>query len=237
MLECKKILGKKLVFSCFFLQFCYNVFRGENMLVNPYVTNINTQILKKLTPHGKFHVALKDKIELDYKKYRCFEEKFEINGDPVEKVYDSSLGKAYVISKNPYSNMVDLSVDYETRIKILKSFTCRYIITSALKKYFSLDANNFITNESSSSFFIMGLFDEEKIKEVIILLQRIISVYIESGLNVRTEKTEEGYICHIDGIYNGKFLYPHLSNLAEIGRFNVVHFELSQNGVTIHYNN
>lgn len=207
------------------------------MQINPYITKINTQILKKLTPHGKIHLALKDRIDIDYKKFRCFEEKYEINSCPVESTYDSSLGKVYIISKNPSLNMVDLSVDHETRLRILRSFTSRYLILVALKKHMNLSCSNFRTNQNSSSFYIEGLIDQEKIKETIINLQRVIEMYIESGLNVRSLKSEDGLTCIIDGLYRGPFICPHLSNLSEIIRFNIVHYELSEKGVTIYFNN
>lgn len=207
------------------------------MTANPYICNINTQILKKLSPHGKIHIALKDDISIDYKKHNSFEETFYVNKEPVEKIYDSSLGKVYIINKNPISNYVDLSVDYETRLKILKSFTCRYLINVVLKKYMDLSATNFNTSKSNSSFFVRELIEEDKVKEAIIILQRVISNYIESGIDIVTSHEDDGLFCTINGIYADRYICPHLSNLSEIVRFNIIHYEISSSGVTIYYNN
>lgn len=207
------------------------------MISNPYLCKVNTQILKKLNPHGKIHVAFKDNISIDYKKHNCFQEITLINGEAVENTYDSSLGKVYIINTNPKTNYVNLSVDYDTRIKILKSFTCRYLINASLTKYMGLHANNFITKEDSSSFFIRDLLEEEKIKETIIILQRVIDNYIKSGLAIDTSRLEDEVVIDIPGIYNGRQTCPHLSNLSEIVRFNIIHYEIKSSGVTIYYNN
>lgn len=204
---------------------------------NPYICNINTQILKKISAHGKIHIALKDDISIDYKKHNSLQEAFLINGEPVEKIYDSSLGKVYIINKNPKSNFVDLSVDYNTRLKILKSFTCRYLINVVLNKYLNLSATNFNTEEKSSSFFIRDLVDEEKISELIIILQKVMNNYIRSGLDVNTTKEDDGIYCEIAGIYYDRYMCPHVSNLSEILKFNILHYEISTSGVTIFYNN
>ncbi|MDO5026842.1 MAG: hypothetical protein Q4E50_03305 [Tissierellia bacterium] len=207
------------------------------MIANPYLCKVNTQILKKLNPHGKIHVALKADISIDYKKHNSFQEKTFINGEPVEKIYDSSLGKVYIISKNPKSNYVDLSLDYDTRLRILKSFTCRYLINAVLEKYIGLRANNFVTEEDRSSFFIRDLQDEEKIKETTSILQRIIANYIQTGLDINTRPSDDGYLVEINGIYKGRQVCPHLSNLSEIVRFNIIHYEIKSSGVTFYYNN
>lgn len=207
------------------------------MINNPYICSIHTQILKKLSPHGKIHLALKDDISIDYKKHNSFLEPFYINKELVEKIYDSSLGKVYIINKNPNSNYVELSINYQTRLKILKSFTCRYLIDVVLKKYMGLSATNFNTDISKSSFFVRELNDEQKIKESIIILQRVIGNYIESGIDIVTKKEDEGLFCSINGIYYGRHICPHLSNLSEIVRFNIIQYEISNSGVTIYYNN
>lgn len=207
------------------------------MKMNPYITKINSQIVKKLFPKDKSHIALEDDIALDYEKINCFQEDFFVNGYPVENTYNSSLGRVYVSSFKPKGNFLDLSVDFNVRMEILKSLSTRYLIVAALDKYLNLKPINFKTEKGVSSFEIENIYFENEACEIKEILEKAIPVYISSALDMKNYyQDEEGKVL-VNGIYKGDYICPHLANLSEIDSFSVDHYAFNSVGLAVYYNN
>lgn len=207
------------------------------MNMNPYITKVETKILKKKLVNDKVHVALQDDLSLDYEGLNAFKEDLYINNHKVEDTYMSSYGRVFVSDYNPESEFITLSVNSQDRNKLLKSFTLRYLIFSSIKKYLNLKVYGFATDKNNSSFRIDKVFYEYQVREIINLLERIIPIYIESGLDIKRIVDENGETTLIKGIYEGKQLGHHLSNLSEIKDFEISHYTFGKNGITIYYHN
>ena len=202
---------------------------------NPYITKINTEILKKLFPKDKSHLALKDNIGLDYKKYNCFEEDFYIADSKVEQTYDSSLGKVYISTYRPKSNYVDLSTDFDIRLYILKSFTLRYLISHALDKYLDFKCHNFTTEKELSSFDIDNIFFDNEASMIKEILEKSINSYLGFGLDIIDYIQNDEVYTKILGIYDGPYIGPHLRNISEVKSFKIVSYKYNKTGITIYF--
>lgn len=207
------------------------------MNLNPYISRVNTKIVKRKYVEDNTHLALSNDISLDYEALNSFSEDIFVNNTKVDSIYDSSYGNIFVSKLKPKNDQIQLSVDYDTRIMLLRSLTLRYLIFSIMRKYMNYKVYGFATDKLHSSFRIDKVYFEFQARDIINLLEKVIPLYIESGLNIITRNTENGLMTNIPGIYFGKNLYPHLSNLSEIGTFEISHYSFGKNGITIYYNN
>lgn len=207
------------------------------MNINPYINKIETKVLKMKHINGKTHVATKDHIIFDYDKLNSFREEVYLNGKKVESIYQSSLGPIYVIDYTELSEDVTLSLDYETRKKLLSSMTYRYLIPSICKKYLDLKAYGFSTEKNLSAFRIDNIYYDHELNSILTNLESVLKEYQKSGLDIITSTTDDGKLTKIDGIYKGRYICPHLANLSELEDFQVSHFNFTKNGLTIYYHN
>lgn len=206
------------------------------MNISPYINKTEGKIVRRLV-RDKTHIALDRNISLDYDKINCFREDILINGKKPLDTYNSSLGIVYVLDFNPKGLEVTLSVDHEKRMTILKSLTSRFLIDHALRKHHDLEAYNFTTAKDISSLEIDGVKSEDEAEKLIISLEKIMKIYIESGLEIIDGNSSSGHNTYIPGIYKGAYKYPHLSNLSEIGDFKIPHYYIEGNKLTLYYNN
>lgn len=207
------------------------------MNLNPYISRINTRIVKRKYVDDNTHLALANDITLDYEALNSFNEDIYVNNTLVDQRYSSSYGNIFVSKYRPENDQIHLSIDYDTRIMLLRSLTLRYLIFSILRKYMNLKVYGFATDRLNSSFRIDKVYFEYQAREIINFLERVIPIYVESGLEIVTKESENGPITKIPGIYFGKSLCPHLSNLSEIGKFEISHYSFGKNGITVYYNN
>lgn len=204
------------------------------MNVNPYITKIKSSIVKRKYVNDSTHIVITKNIEIDRKKYNIEGEDITINGSAVNSNYESSIGRVYVIGTKPESDLVVMEADYEKRIQILKSLTSRYLIQSALKKYMNLSAINFSTSPKVSSFQINNIFFKNQAEDIKSILEKVINIYIGFALDVKD--SDEGKVL-IDGIYDGEFIAPHLSNISEIFNFKIDSYSFANNGIIFNYSN
>lgn len=206
------------------------------MKLSPYIHKTEAKIIRRLV-RDNTHIALDRNISLDYAKLNCFEEMLLINGRRPLDTYNSSLGKVYILDFNPKGLEVTLSVDYNNRIKILKSLTSRFLIDHALRKHLGLEAHDFSTSNKWSTFVIYGISSPDAAEEIVIILEKLMKIYIESGLEISDGNQNDSPSSYIPGIYNGIYKYPHLTNLSEIGDFKIPHYYIEGDKLTFYYNN
>lgn len=195
------------------------------MSLNPYQTQFETKIIKKLTPKGKTHLALEDNISFDYEKLNTFVEPIMINGQPIEGSYKSSLGKVYILSKPIDADFVTLSVDYDLRMTLLKSLTFRYLILAFFKKHYHLSAKNFRTEKNISSFELPASITEDELVSMVSYLELALDNYISSAIEIQTNLVDKIWQTDIPGVYHGQSLGPTLSNLSQLGPFDFAYYK------------
>lgn len=201
--------------------------------MNPYINDINSNIIKRKYVNNKTHIVLKDDILLDYEKYNIEPETIFINDEIPEEIYNSSLGKAYVINKKPQTDLVSLYIKFDIRLSILKSITSRLLIKSVLNKYFVLEPLNFKTNKDQSSFEINAIYFENEVKEIVKYLEDNINTYIQYGLDIYSNK--ENNKTWIDGLYETEYIPYTLGNLSELKKFTILDYSFNNQGVKFTY--
>lgn len=202
-------------------------------MLNSYINQIDTHIIKRKFFEAKYHIVPADSILLDYKKLNIEREDIFINGHKVDYIYDSSVGKVLVSNFKPITDKISISVNYENRYKILKSLTARLLIKSVLKKYFSLDCDNFYTGIEKSRFSINNLFFDQDVKKIITTLEKNINEYIKH--DVKIVKLDDNKTT-IPGIFYIEENYITVSSLSEIRYFKIDNYTFNNNGVDINYN-
>ena len=201
--------------------------------MNPYISDINSNIIKRKYVNNKTHIVLKDDILLDYEKYNIEPETIFINNEIPEEIYNSSLGKAYVINKKPQTDLVSLYIKFDIRLSILKSITSRLLIKSVLNKYFVLEPLNFKTNKDQSSFEINAIYFENEVKEIVKYLEDNINTYIKYGLDIYSNK--ENNKTWIDGLYETEYIPYTVGNLSELKKFTILDYSFNNQGVKFTY--
>lgn len=201
--------------------------------MNPYISDINSNIIKRKYVNNKTHIVLKDDILLDYEKYNIEPETIFINDKIPEEIYNSSLGKAYVINKKPQTDLVSLYINFDIRLSILKSITSRLLIKSVLNKYFVLEPLNFKTNKDQSSFEINAIYFENEVKEIVKYLEDNINTYIKYGLDIYSNK--ENNKTWIDGLYETEYIPYTVGNLSELKKFTILDYSFNNQGVKFTY--
>lgn len=201
--------------------------------MNPYISDINSNIIKRKYVNNKTHIVLKDDILLDYEKYNIEPETIFINDEISEEIYNSSLGKTYVINKKPQTDLVSLYINFDIRLSILKSITSRLLIKSVLNKYFVLEPLNFKTNKDQSSFEINAIYFENEVKEIVKYLEDNINTYIKYGLDIYSNK--ENNKTWIDGLYETEYIPYTVGNLSELKKFTILDYSFNNQGVKFTY--
>ena len=201
--------------------------------MNPYISDLNSNIIKRNYVYNKTHIVLKDDILLDYEKYNIEPETIFINNEIPEEIYNSSLGKAYVINKKPQTDLVSLYIKFDIRLSILKSITSRLLIKSVLNKYFVLEPINFKTNKDHSSFEINAIYFENEAKEIVKYLEDNINTYIQYGLDIYSNK--ENNKTWIDGLYETEYIPYTVGNLSELKQFTILDYSFNNQGVKFTY--
>lgn len=195
----------------------------------PYITEIEEKILKIKYVNNLSHIVISENLTLDYEKYNIQKEVLNINGEAAKK---SPHKNVYILKNKPPKDTITLSVDYTGRIKLLKSLTLRYLIISALNKYMNLKPVNFKSKFESSTFMIKNLYFKNQAEDVKNVLEKVIPHYINSALNINNVKNKNVII---DGIYDGDFICPHLSNVSEILNFEISSYTFTNNGIVFEY--
>lgn len=201
--------------------------------MNPYINDINSNIIKHKQINDKHHIILKDDIVLDYKKYNIEPEKLYINKEAPIESYDSSMGKVYVINTKPQSNYVNLYLNYDLRIYILKSLTARLLIKSTLNKYLFLEPTNFKTYHKYSTFEINDIYFDQEASEIIKYLEHNINTYITYALDIHNNKEKNE--TSIDGLLNTKYFDYTVSNLSELNKFSITNYSFNNQGILFTY--
>lgn len=201
--------------------------------MNPYINDINSNIIKRKYVNNKTHIVLKDDILLDYKKYNIEPETIFINKEIPSEIYDSSLGKAYVISTKPQRDLVSMYINFEVRLSILKSITSRFLIKSVLNKYFMLEPINFKSSKDISSFEINAVYFENEAKEIIKYLEHNINTYITYGLDIYSSK--ENNKTWIEGLFETEYTLYTVGNLSELKKFTIMDFSFNNQGIKFTY--
>lgn len=201
--------------------------------MNPYINDINSNIIKRKYVNNKTHIVLKDDILLDYKKYNIDPETIFINKEIPSEIYDSSLGKAYVISTKPQRDLVSMYLNFEVRLSILKSITSRFLIKSVLNKYFMLEPINFKSSKDISSFEINAVYFENEAKEIIKYLEHNINTYITYGLDIYSSK--ENNKTWIEGLFETEYTLYTVGNLSELKKFTIMDFSFNNQGIKFTY--
>lgn len=201
--------------------------------MNPYINDINSNIIKRKYVNNKTHIVLKDDILLDYKKYNIEPETLFINKEVPSEIYDSSLGKAYVINTKPQRDLVSMYINFEVRLSILKSITSRFLIKSVLNKYFMLEPINFKSSKDISSFEINAVYFENEAKEIIKYLEHNINTYITYGLDIYSSK--ENNKTWIEGLFETEYTLYTVGNLSELKKFTIMDFSFNNQGIKFTY--
>lgn len=201
--------------------------------MNPYINDINSNIIKRKYVNNKTHIVLKDDILLDYKKYNIEPETIFINKEIPSEIYDSSLGKAYVINTKPQRDLVSMYINFEVRLSILKSITSRFLIKSVLNKYFMLEPINFKSSKDISSFEINAVYFENEAKEIIKYLEHNINTYITYGLDIYSSK--ENNKTWIEGLFETEYTLYTVGNLSELKKFTIMDFSFNNQGIKFTY--
>lgn len=201
--------------------------------MNPYINDINSNIIKSKYVNNKTHIVLKDDILLDYKKYNIEPETLFINKEVPSEIYDSSLGKAYVINTKPQRDLVSMYINFEVRLSILKSITSRFLIKSVLNKYFMLEPINFKSSKDISSFEINAVYFENEAKEIIKYLEHNINTYITYGLDIYSSK--ENNKTWIEGLFETEYTLYTVGNLSELKKFTIMDFSFNNQGIKFTY--
>lgn len=201
--------------------------------MNPYINDINSNIIKRKYVNNKTHIVLKDDILLDYKKYNIEPETIFINKEIPSEIYDSSLGKAYVINTKPQRDLVSMYINFEVRLSILKSITSRFLIKSVLNKYFMLEPINFKSSKDISSFEINAVYFENEAKEIIKYLEHNINTYITYGLDIYSSK--ENNKTWIEGLFETEYTLYTVGNLSELKKITIMDFSFNNQGIKFTY--
>lgn len=202
-------------------------------MINSYLTEINTSILKRSYVNGMTHIASKDNIVLDYKKYNIEREKILLNECIVEDIYNSSMGFVLVSKIRPESSDITIKTDFENRINILSSITSRLLIESVLNKYFRLAPTNFYTGIDKSQFHIDGVYFDNDAKEIIRLLEKNINEYIKFDIKIFKDKDKN--LTAIPGLIRKNYIEYTLSSINEINNFKIESYKFDNNGIEIIY--
>lgn len=202
-------------------------------MINSYLTEINTSIVKRSYVKGMTHIAPKDNLALDYKKYNIEREEIFINDTKVEDIYSSSLGFVLVSKLKPKSSDITIKTNFDNRLNILKSITSRLLIESILDKYFRLKPVNFYTGLEKSKFNINGVYFDNDAREIIQLLERNINAYIKFDIKIFNDKDKN--LTAIPGLIRKDFIEYTLSSINEINNFKVESYKFNNNGIEIVY--
>ncbi|MGX7072334.1 hypothetical protein [Helcococcus kunzii] len=202
-------------------------------MINSYLTEVNTSIVKRSNVKGMTHIAPKVNIALDYKKYNIEREKIYINDTIVEDIYSSSLGYVLVSKVKPESSDITIKTIFEDRLNILRSMTSRLLIESVLDKYFRLKPVRFYTGIEKSSFNINGVYFDNDAREIIQLLERNINSYIKFDIKIFKDKDKN--LTAIPGLIRKDFIDYTLSSINEINSFKIESYKFNNNGIEIVY--
>lgn len=201
--------------------------------MNPYINEVNSNIIKRKYVNDTTHIVLKDDILLDYEKYNIEPETLFINKEIPSEIYYSSLGRAYVIKQRPQNDLISMYLNFEIRLSILKSISSRLLIKSILNKYLMLEPINFRTYKDYSSFEINKIYFENEAKEIIKYLENNINTYIRYGLDIYSNK--ENNKTWIEGLLETEYTPYTVGNLSELKEFKIVDFSFINQGVHFTY--
>lgn len=201
--------------------------------MNIYINELNTKIIKRKYIKDKTHIVLENNIILDYKKYNIEIEKIYINDVLVEDFYNSSLGFAFIVNFKPQTDSVNIRVSYSDRIRLLKSLTLRPIISSTLKKYFNMEANNFYSGLDKSYFDIQSVYFEDDAKLILSNLEKNINIYLNYDLEIQNDI--ENKRTYIEGLFDEHYMPYTLSSISEIKNFNIESFVFNDRGLRVYY--
>ncbi len=202
---------------------------------NPYITSLETKLIKRKHINNQTHFTIEDSILLNYDEDSISEEKLYINNELIKNMYKSNMGMIYVLDKKAEKDQVEVRVDWQTRMNILRLNSARYLIINALDKYLNLEAKDFFTDHDYGVFKIDNIFFDNQAEEIVDILTEMVNLYIEIGLDIVSLKKNNEVITKIDGIYKGLFLGHHLANTSEIMYFEIVDYKFDEKGMIVKY--
>lgn len=202
---------------------------------NPYISSLETRVLKRKYINNQMHFTLEDSLLLNYDEDNISEEKLYINNELIKNMYKSNMGMIYVLDKKIDGDFVKVEIDPLTRAHILRINSARYLIINALDKYLSLEAKDFFTDHDYGVFKIDNIFFDNQAKEILDILNEMVNFYIEIGLDIISQKRKDDLITKIDGLYQGAFLGHHLGNTSEIMYFEIVDYRFDEKGIIVKY--
>lgn len=202
---------------------------------NPYITSLETKLIKKKQINNQIHFTIEDSLLLNYDEDNISQEKLYIDNQVIKNMYKSNMGMIYVLDKVDKKDRVKVEIDWQNRMNILRINSSRYLIINALDKYLNLEAKDFFTDHNYGVFKIDNIFFDNQAEEIVDILNQMVNLYIEIGMDMVSHKKNNEVVTRIDGIYHGSFLGHHLANTSEIMYFEIVDYKFDEKGMIVKY--
>lgn len=208
-------------------------------LENPYVREINANILNKKHIDNKYYLILDRTIFYPNLAGGQPRDKGSINGIKVLDVYEENNEIIHVINENISSRDVHLSIDWDTRLDNMQQHTGQHLLSSIFYNLYNGETVGFHIGESSSTIDVtIKDLNYEMVDKIETITNKIIysnfdikSYYINQSqlesipLRKTPPKNNNIRIVEIDGIDYSPCCGTHHRKTGEIGIIKIIKWD------------
>ncbi|MDY3051711.1 MAG: hypothetical protein SOR89_00790 [Ndongobacter sp.] len=191
----------------------------QSIYLNPYQTELKTEITHRKHEGETTHLCLKDTICVDYDALGLPLEPVSLSGLPLLRTYTAGDELIHVVQGKPAASSVALSAPHETRIRLLRECSIRLLFRHVLRQYFNRVPYNFRTAEHESRFLISGNYTQQDMLRLHQILTDNTQRLIRAGLYLTTREKRTGPETALFGLDTFPWSGPHLANTSEICDF------------------
>lgn len=208
-------------------------------LENPYIREISARIVNKKFIDNKFLLILNRTIFYPNLAGGQPKDKGTINGIKVIDVYEENNEIIHVVSENINTNIVHLSIDWDTRLDNMQQHTGQHLLSSVFYKLYNGQTVGFHIGETTSTIDVtVRNFNNDMVEKIETIANKIIysnfdiKSYIIDQENIENiplikdpPKNENIRIVEIDGIDYSPCCGTHHRKTGEIGMIKIIRWD------------
>ncbi|WP_077368014.1 alanyl-tRNA editing protein [Anaerosalibacter sp. Marseille-P3206] len=218
-------------------------------LENPYIREISARIVNKKFIDNKFLLILNRTIFYPNLAGGQPKDKGTINGIKVIDVYEENNEIIHVVSENINTNIVHLSIDWNTRLDNMQQHTGQHLLSSVFYKLYNGQTVGFHIGETTSTIDVtVKNFNNEMVEKIETIANKIIysnfdiKSYIIDQENIENiplikdpPKNENIRIVEIDGIDYSPCCGTHHRKTGEIGIIKIIRWDNYKDNTRIEF--
>lgn len=205
-------------------------------LLNPYLTELTANIVKKTFKDGNWHYMLDQTIFYPHMSGGQPKDCGHINNHLVIDVYESDEKIVHVLDTELSNTKVSLNIDWPLRFSNMQHHSAQHILSYAFKKLCNLDTIGFKISDTYTTIDLPGI---EINSASISLAESLANTIVQSNINISSRFEEEAdkevlqnsnsnkklrYV-NIDDIDCNPCCGTHVHNTGEIGMIKIIDVE------------